>query len=49
MLLRDTPGASLAAVLEREAAARERLGATRDHRAAVEAFLARAEPAFEGR
>ncbi|WP_051740950.1 enoyl-CoA hydratase/isomerase family protein [Streptomyces xylophagus] len=48
-LLRDAPGASLATVLEREAAAQERLGATRDHRAAVEAFLARAEPSFEGR
>lgn len=48
-LLRDAPGASLAGVLEREAAAQERLGATRDHGAAVEAFLARAEPSFEGR
>ncbi|WP_329244137.1 enoyl-CoA hydratase-related protein [Streptomyces sp. NBC_01478] len=48
-LLRDAPGASLATVLERVAAAQERLGATRDHRAAVEAFLARAEPSFEGR
>ncbi|MEW1825385.1 enoyl-CoA hydratase-related protein [Streptomyces sp. NPDC088196] len=48
-LLRDAPGASLATVLEREAAAQERLGATRDHRAAVEAFLARVEPSFEGR
>lgn len=48
-LLRDAPGASLATVLEREAAAQERLGATRDHRAAVEAFLGRAEPSFEGR
>ena len=48
-LLRDAPGASLATVLEREAAAQERLGATRDHRAAVAAFLARAEPSFEGR
>jgi 2-(1,2-epoxy-1,2-dihydrophenyl)acetyl-CoA isomerase len=48
-LLRDAPGASLAAVLEREAAAQERLGATRDHQAAVEAFLARVEPSFEGR
>jgi 2-(1,2-epoxy-1,2-dihydrophenyl)acetyl-CoA isomerase len=48
-LLRDAPAASLAAVLEREAAAQERLGATRDHRAAVEAFLARVEPSFEGR
>jgi len=48
-LLRDAPGAGLATVLEREAAAQERLGATRDHRAAVAAFLARAEPSFEGR
>ncbi len=47
-LLRDAPGASLAAVLEREAAAQLRLGATRDHRAAVAAFPARAEPSFEG-
>ncbi|MGW0834147.1 enoyl-CoA hydratase/isomerase family protein [Streptomyces prunicolor] len=48
-LLRDAPGADLATVLEREATAQERLGATRDHRAAVAAFLARAEPSFEGR
>ncbi|MFJ3820871.1 enoyl-CoA hydratase/isomerase family protein [Streptomyces nodosus] len=48
-LLRDTAaGAGLSAVLEREAAAQERLGAGRDHRAAVRSFLAKEKPSFEG-
>ncbi|GCB43752.1 enoyl-CoA hydratase/isomerase family protein [Streptomyces sp. NL15-2K] len=48
-LLRNAPGASLHTALEGEAAAQERLGATRDHRAAVQAFLTRRKPSFEGR
>ncbi|MFG2560068.1 hypothetical protein [Streptomyces sp. NPDC048496] len=48
-LLRDAAaGADLRAVLEREAAVQERLGATRDHRAAVRSFLAKEKPSFEG-
>ena len=39
----------LPAVLAAEAAAQARLGRTRDHRGAVEAFLAKQRPAFEGR
>ncbi|MGY2093443.1 enoyl-CoA hydratase/isomerase family protein [Nocardia gipuzkoensis] len=35
--------------LERERVAQEALGATRDHSAAVEAFLAKTQPVFEGR
>ncbi|MFI1293135.1 enoyl-CoA hydratase/isomerase family protein [Streptomyces sp. NPDC020792] len=42
-------GAGLSAVLEREAAAQERLGATDDHRGAVRSFLAKEKPSFEGR
>ncbi|MFI6062862.1 enoyl-CoA hydratase/isomerase family protein [Streptomyces sp. NPDC051286] len=49
-LLRDAAaGADLGAVLEREAAVQERLGGTRDHRAAVRSFLAKEKPSFEGR
>ncbi|QLL09237.1 enoyl-CoA hydratase/isomerase family protein [Mycobacterium vicinigordonae] len=40
---------SLAEVLEREAAAQQRLGASIDHGVAVEAFLAKKKPAFSGR
>jgi 2-(1,2-epoxy-1,2-dihydrophenyl)acetyl-CoA isomerase len=39
---------SLDTVLEAEGAAQARLGVTRDHRAAVEAFLAKRRPTFEG-
>ena len=39
----------LPAVLAAEAAAQVRLGRTRDHGAAVEAFLAKQRPTFEGR
>jgi 2-(1,2-epoxy-1,2-dihydrophenyl)acetyl-CoA isomerase len=39
---------SLDAVLDAEAAAQARLAATRDHREAVEAFLAKRRPSFEG-
>ncbi|NMO91030.1 enoyl-CoA hydratase/isomerase family protein [Actinomycetospora sp. TBRC 11914] len=41
--------ASLPTVLEHEAAAQVRLGATQDHRDAVEAFLAKQKPVFHGR
>jgi 2-(1,2-epoxy-1,2-dihydrophenyl)acetyl-CoA isomerase len=41
--------ARLPVVLEREAAAQERLGATEDHQAAVRAFLAGRQPSFTGR
>lgn len=40
--------APLDRVLEAEAAAQARLGRTNDHRAAVEAFLAKRRPTFEG-
>ncbi|MFF7244618.1 enoyl-CoA hydratase/isomerase family protein [Embleya sp. NPDC008237] len=40
--------ADTADVLEREAAAQERLGRTEDHRAAVRAFLAGDRPTFQG-
>ncbi|WNZ13595.1 enoyl-CoA hydratase-related protein [Streptomyces sp. 11x1] len=42
-------GAPLPVVLEREAAAQERLGSTEDHRAAVRAFLEGRQPSFAGR
>ena len=42
------PETSLAATLERERAAQERLGASADHRAAVTAFLAKSTPVFTG-
>lgn len=41
--------AGLPEALERERIAQETLGATRDHSAAVEAFLAKTTPVFEGR
>lgn len=41
--------APLREVLDHEAAAQSRLGPTRDHAAAVEAFLAKRTPSFEGR
>jgi len=41
--------APLAEVLREEGAAQARLGLTEDHRAAVEAFLAKEKPAFTGR
>ncbi|MCK8436992.1 enoyl-CoA hydratase [Streptomyces sp. D2-8] len=41
--------APLRVVLEREAAAQERLGTTEDHRAAVRAFLEGRQPSFGGR
>uniref|UniRef100_A0AAU1ZQ19 Enoyl-CoA hydratase-related protein n=1 Tax=Streptomyces sp. NBC_00093 TaxID=2975649 RepID=A0AAU1ZQ19_9ACTN len=44
-----TDGAALPVVLEREAAAQERLGGTEDHRAAVRAFLKGRQPVFTGR
>jgi 2-(1,2-epoxy-1,2-dihydrophenyl)acetyl-CoA isomerase len=48
-LLRSAGGESQPVVLEREAAAQERLGRTEDHRAAVGAFLAGRQPSFTGR
>jgi 2-(1,2-epoxy-1,2-dihydrophenyl)acetyl-CoA isomerase len=39
---------SLEAALAAEAAAQARLGRTRDHLGAVEAFLAKQRPTFEG-
>ncbi|QKZ23636.1 enoyl-CoA hydratase/isomerase family protein [Streptomyces chartreusis] len=48
-LLRSAGGASLTNVLEREAAAQERLGRTEDHHSAVHAFLAARQPSFTGR
>lgn len=47
-LLRTTADGALAAVLEAEAAAQERLGAAADHRDAVRAFLDGRAPAFTG-
>jgi 2-(1,2-epoxy-1,2-dihydrophenyl)acetyl-CoA isomerase len=40
---------SLETVLEAEGAAQARLGTTHDHKAAVDSFLAKRRPAFEGR
>jgi 2-(1,2-epoxy-1,2-dihydrophenyl)acetyl-CoA isomerase len=40
---------SLETVLENEGAGQKRLGVTRDHREAVEAFLEKRRPTFEGR
>ncbi|MGW8764298.1 enoyl-CoA hydratase/isomerase family protein [Streptomyces sp. NPDC055815] len=48
-LLRNAAGKSLATVLDREAAAQERLGTTEDHRKAVRSFLAGRKPSFSGR
>ncbi|KAB8163020.1 enoyl-CoA hydratase [Streptomyces sp. 3MP-14] len=48
-LLRSEPEPDWAGALVRETAAQTRLGVTTDHRAAVEAFLARRRPTFEGR
>ncbi|GCD99064.1 enoyl-CoA hydratase/isomerase family protein [Embleya hyalina] len=47
-LLRQPDDAPLPTVLDREAAAQERLGPTDDHRGAVRAFLARETPTFHG-
>jgi 2-(1,2-epoxy-1,2-dihydrophenyl)acetyl-CoA isomerase len=47
-LIAVNAGAELADVLDREAAAQERLGASADHSAAVEAFLAKQRPIFLG-
>lgn len=45
---RQLVGAELAAALEREAETQEVCGATADHRAATEAFLAKQRPTFRG-
>ncbi|OBI49777.1 enoyl-CoA hydratase [Mycobacterium kyorinense] len=47
-LIADNAGADLADVLSREARAQALLGASTDHRAAVEAFLAKRRPTFVG-
>lgn len=47
-LLRDAGTSGLAALLDLEAAAQERLGATHDHGRAVKAFLNRRTPSFLG-
>jgi 2-(1,2-epoxy-1,2-dihydrophenyl)acetyl-CoA isomerase len=47
-LLAENATASLTDVLDREAAVQRRLGASTDHKAAVEAFLARTKPVFIG-
>ncbi|OFB35840.1 enoyl-CoA hydratase [Mycolicibacterium sp. (ex Dasyatis americana)] len=47
-LLAENATASLPEVLEREAAAQQRLGTSTDHSAAVEAFLAKTKPTFVG-
>ena len=47
-LIAVNAGAELADVLDLEAAAQERLGASADHSAAVEAFLAKQRPVFLG-
>lgn len=48
-LIRDNTVAPLLDVLEREADAQQHLGASSDHSAAVEAFLAKTTPVFVGR
>ncbi|TQR84303.1 enoyl-CoA hydratase [Mycobacterium hodleri] len=48
-LIAANAGATLTDVLKREAAAQVRLGASADHTAAVEAFLAKEKPTFVGR
>lgn len=47
-LIAANAGAELTAVLDREATTQERLGASADHSAAVEAFLAKEKPTFVG-
>jgi 2-(1,2-epoxy-1,2-dihydrophenyl)acetyl-CoA isomerase len=47
-LLTDNATATLHDVLDREADAQQRLGASTDHSAAVEAFLAKEKPVFVG-
>jgi 2-(1,2-epoxy-1,2-dihydrophenyl)acetyl-CoA isomerase len=47
-LLAENATATLNDVLDREAAAQQRLGASADHSAAVEAFLAKTKPGFVG-
>jgi 2-(1,2-epoxy-1,2-dihydrophenyl)acetyl-CoA isomerase len=47
-LIRAGPGGGLDEVLDREAAAQQRLGASVDHSAAVDAFLAKQRPVFVG-
>lgn len=47
-LLSENATGSLQDILEREAAAQQRLGASTDHGAAVEAFLAKTRPVFVG-
>lgn len=48
-LLRDNAVAPLTDILEREAIAQQRLGGSTDHRASVDAFLAKTKPTFLGR
>jgi 2-(1,2-epoxy-1,2-dihydrophenyl)acetyl-CoA isomerase len=48
-VLRIAATADLTTVLESETAAQERLGLTEDHRNAVQAFLERRTPTFDGR
>lgn len=48
-LIVENATASLGDVLEREAVAQQRLGASSDHTAAVQAFLAKTKPVFVGR
>lgn len=47
-LLRDVVASDLPTALDREAEAQEALAATADHRTAVQAFLAKQRPRFEG-
>lgn len=48
-LVSSVAGADLDTVLDREAEAQRLLGASSDHRAAVDAFLAKQQPTFVGR